>query len=140
MLWELIGNVSVFMLTWFSVFFLHELCHLGEAYRQGATRGRIHFEFFSMYVTASHIRNRSLFLLSGGLYSGCISIAIGMLIRDPILQFSLLSIGLTNLIYGFYEARYLGKQDGWEYFKGRYSIYAVVIGCCLLYRFSGWFM
>jgi len=135
-----ISNVAVFLLVWFSVFFLHEVCHLFEAYRQGATKGRIHFKWFSMYTTASGIRDRPLFLLAGGLYSGVISMGLGCLMRDPILQFSLISVGLTNVVYSFYECLFLGKHDGWEYFKCRYGIYFLVIGCSLLYRFSGWFM
>jgi len=140
MVWEFIGNVAVFLLCWISIFFFHEVCHLFEAYRQSGLWGKIHIKPFTMYTSAPMLTSPKLFYLSGGLYSGLLSIGIGCLVKQPILQFSLLSIGLTNVIYSVFEMRYITVLDSWEYFKGRYGLYFVVMGCCVLYRFSGWFM
>ncbi len=140
MVWEFIGNVAVFFMCWISIFFFHEVCHSFEAYRQSGLWGKIHIKPFTMYTSAHRLTNRPLFLIAGGLYSGLLSIGIGCLIEQPILQFSLLSIGLTNVVYSFFEMRYITVLDSWEYMKGRYGLYFVVMGCCVLYRFSGWFM
>lgn len=140
MVWEFIGNIAIFLLVWFGVFFFHEVCHLSEAYRQTGNWGYVRITLFTMRAIPQCIIDRPMFLLAGGLYSGLTAIGIGCLVSHPILQFSLFSIGLTNVVYSFFERQYLGVLDSWEYLKGRYGIYGFVIGCCILFRFSGWFM
>lgn len=135
-----IGNVALFLLVWISVFFLHEVFHLLEAYWQTGNLGYIRITFFTMRAIPQCVINRPMFLLAGGLYAGLVSITLGCLVSHPILQFSLISVGLTNIVYSFFERQYLDILSSWEFFKCRYSIYSVVLGCCLLVRFSGWFM
>jgi len=137
-----IQNICLFLYVWVSIFLLHEVMHLFEAWRQTGEIGSILVNFNAVTLRAGprEVHNMDLFLLAGGLYAGIISIVIGFLIGHPILSFLFYSVGLTNIVYSFFEMKYLGEVPSEYYLCGRYSIYFCVMAVCILVRFSGWFM
>ena len=131
---NMLAIIYIFIITWIQAFLLHELCHLIEAYRQGARDLSIKVWFWkfipSFRAEPDKITNRFMFALSGGLYSGIlllIELIISILTKAEIFIFPLLTVTITNLLYAPFEAKYLYTLPLDEYTKLRYLLYLFCI-------------
>ena len=134
----MIETIYTFIICWVMVFLLHELCHLLEAMRQG-TPGAIRVWKFGVIpsfiaIPDGEIRNKFLFALSGGLYSGLLilPLAIISLIRnyEPF-AFTFTTLAVINICYSFFEAKYLFSMDRRKYMIIHYLIYIVI--CIIMF-------
>jgi len=134
--------IYILIVTWIEAFLLHELCHLLEAYRQGANSLAIRvwiWKFIpSFQAVADDIKNEFLFALSGGLYSGLILLLetiIAIATGASVFILPLTVVTITNLIYSIYEAKYLYKIPMDVYMKWHYLIYAIgIVLAVVLYK------
>jgi len=135
--------IYTFIITWIQVFLLHELCHLIEAYRQGARDLTIRIWFYkfipSFRAEPDRVTNKFMFALSGGLYSGIlllIELVISILTKAEIFIFPLLTVTITNLMYSVYEAKYLYAFPPEKYMKYHYLVYLTGILISSIIYFS----
>ena len=130
---ELIYMIISFLLLWVPAFYLHELCHLFELRRQGSD-GKIevwtHDGIPSMrcVITGTQPRNRYLFLLAGGLYSGVILLVLSAIFNFvPFLSVAFGMLGFMNLAYSPYEMLYRDKHSLDIYMRNKNIMYCVGI-------------
>ena len=118
----------------------HEFCHLMEGFFQGATEGYIKVYWYkhlpSFYAVSNKVIDRNQFNLAGGLYSGVIFILMGciaLIDYAPLFYIPLLSFGVLQVIYGFYERKYLPILSKDRYMKYHYWLYGIVLFSELLF-------
>jgi len=135
--------IYTFIITWIQVFLLHELCHLIEAYRQGARDLTIRIWFYkfipSFRAEPDRVTNKFMFALSGGLYSGIllfVELIIAILTNAKVFIFPLLTVTITNLMYSAYEAKYLYAFPPEKYMKYHYLVYLTGILISSIIYFS----
>lgn len=128
-------TLPVFLFAWVTVFLLHELCHLLEAYRQNKQGGKINV-FIRNGVptfTASpddKLKNCKLFNLAGGLYSGTISLLIGLIAvycHAVPFYISFVTLGVLNIVYSVFEYSFLGEISMEQYYRYHYFVYGIVL-------------
>ena len=140
--------IVVTAIIWIMTFLLHELCHILEAMRQGASEGVIRVWKFgpipSFVAEPGEIKNKFMFGLSGGLYSG---IAVGILavianmFHYTPFDYAFTALSATNIIYSFFEARYLFRMERSKYMIIHYLIYIAVMAIVTAFywrRLVGW--
>ena len=139
----MLALIYIFIITWIQAFLLHELCHLIEAYRQGAKDLTIRIWFYkfipSFRAEPDRVTNKFMFALSGGLYSGIlllIELVISILTKAEIFIFPLLTVTITNLMYSVYEAKYLYAFPPEKYMKYHYLVYLTGILISSIIYFS----
>ena len=122
----------ILLVVWFLSFLLHEFCHVIEGFRQGASEGYIYLVqyrlFPSLRADVSSVKNKFLFRLSGGLYSGLLLLPLAYL--ATVLEytpfdyaFSLASI--TNIVYSIFEAFLGDKLEYTKYMAMHYVLYFI---------------
>ena len=144
----MIPDIVVFLVVWCGGFFLHEVMHVLECYRQGGSGWfyftwthirwihwkKYHLKIPGLMYSCSGIVDDKIFdkvRLAGGLYSGIVLCLLGMFSMEYSggLEFSLMTVGVVNILYGVYEKRYLR-----DYPRGRFVLYGIVIaGMSYLY-------
>lgn len=125
MIYELIALIVL----WLPLWYLHEVCHGLESWRQTGDFGIITFKPHKLIITHSAtipLKNGDLVGLAGGLYSGIILFLLSLLslpLQIGVITYPLLIVGVMNLAYGPFEMLYWAKN---YYRLGRYTIYLVV--------------
>lgn len=128
-------TLPIFLFAWVTVFLLHELCHLIEAYRQNKQGGKINVFIRNGIPTFTaspkgKLKNVKSFNLAGGLYSGIISLLIGLIaVYYHAIPFyiSFITLGVLNIIYSIYEWRFLGEISLEQYYRYHYLVYGIVL-------------
>lgn len=119
----MIRAVLVFAFLWVCSFLLHELMHI----KGGGLRntGMIFVGKFDMAASLYSQKHDDWFYLSGGFLTGIVFAVASMLTVDVLWRFSLLTIGLVQVIYGGFELLFLRRWGGSSkrYLYGRYLIY-----------------
>jgi len=135
------STIILLIVLWFPAFYLHERCHKWEAKRQG-TDSYIKFWWHKIWhipipsmqcIPTDPLKNRYLFYLSGGLYSGLILLSLGILLFFiESLSDTLVLLGSVNVVYSLYEVILLpmvhdGKLSMKNYMRWHYVLFAVVL-------------
>jgi len=129
----LIKTILVFLFLWVTSFLWHELMHL--KHRGLGGKGIIDVDVFSMSALIDY-KATSLFYLAGGLYTGIIFILAGFLVSDLVWMWCLFTVGVVNLVYGFFEMHFLPKWgNSSRYQWNRYLLYCMVTIICII---IGW--
>ena len=144
----IILDILAFLLIWICSFILHEYMHALEYRRQGGHGYHINLVVNYLWripipgmtiTTDDDIPHRTMYLLSGGLYTSILHLFAVILyilsfgFQHTIVLFSLISIGVTQWFYGYHEQLFLDYLDRSDYHISRYCLYVVVVGVC------GWF-
>ena len=129
----LIETIFLFPIIWILGFVLHEYMHLMEAVAQDADR---YSEFWWQgklpsirTVITGKLRDPYSFKFAGCFYTAFIFIILAILVYMyslPI-HFCLMTTGMANLIYAFYEQKYLWEIPLDRYMRYHYLIYLLVI-------------
>jgi len=130
--------IPKFIFVWITAFLWHELCHITDGIRQGATHGNIYVELTTMQASVDMITDYERFKLAGGLYSGSVLLIMTWITSDPQLQFCFLTVAIANLYYSLFEMKYLGNISADVYKLGRYSIYFASIICMVIIEMIKW--
>lgn len=120
----------MFVFLWFSSFFLHEVCHGVEVYRQcgGRVWVEVDFQRLSMLVSwGKDIYSPRLVWLAGGVYCSLVLFLLAVL-NTGFFCWVFLTLGWVQLCYGLYEWRYKIKY--------RYVIYVVVVLVMVVFWFA----
>ena len=131
MILDYVFGIMIFIYTWVTGFLLHELCHIFEAMRQGAKKGFIHVNgtgFLAYYDGI--IKNKILFAWAGGLYSGIILLIVGFIAyyyNNPVFYIPILTVAVVNIVYSFYEKKYLYVLSTKDYYLYHYLLYLIVL-------------
>ena len=143
MILDYVFGIMVFIYTWVTGFLLHELCHVLEAMRQGAKKGFIHINgtgFLAYYD--GMIKNKILFAWAGGLYSGIILLIVGFIAyyyNNPVFYIPILTVAVVNIVYSFYEKKYLYVLSTRDYYKYHYFLYIVtLVGMFIFWSIMFW--
>ena len=121
-----------FLFVWFTSFFIHELMHCYEAYRQGATKYVVVPEFKTLSMKMQYwgnINNKSMINLAGGVYTSPLMFIMALITYkyDLLFAYCFLTLGWIHLIYGIFEYKYLRILNHKDYKISRYIIYGIVI-------------
>ena len=126
----IVQELLIFLLLWFSFAGLwHETMHLLECKRQGHT-GRMWVSFDplpSLHYSCSGGTNPDLRRLVGGLYTSLLCFASTTLFDELFLKWTFLTIGYTQIAYGYFEMKYIMTLSNKKYWIGRYAIYLSII-------------
>ena len=144
--WTMMIGTSV--RAWKYVFLDHELMHIMEHVRQGATKGGIEFSFYrlklidgisvpipTMKCWGNYTANKDKVALAGGLYSGIQSLfigACGWYSGLLWLEFPFVTLGVLNIVYGIYERLFLGKINFDTYMRWHYVVYGITIATMII--------
>jgi len=133
---NLLPLTFIFIYSWFTIFLFHELCHIIEGFRHGADDAEIYIDKYWIFPTmrcwSNHNGHDDAVAFAGGIYSGIISLIIGIYAAltptmwDFPFEFSFIVIGSINIVYGIYEGTFLNKLDYDEYMRYHYMIYIVM--------------
>jgi len=134
--------IATSVLVWKYVFLDHELMHIMEHVRQGATTGGIEFKFYKKYIPTmrcwgNYTTDKYKVALAGGLYSGIQVLILGFFAwysKILWLEIPCVIIGVTNLVYASYERLFLHEWTYDKYMRYHYVVYGVtIIGMIILY-------
>ena len=133
---EFVINFPVFLFCYIALFLWHELMHAFEAFRQGCPLPKItpDFKGLTMYTTLGDCSveiNDDMFALSGGIYTSIVAFILTFF-SSGFWQWTFLTLGWLQLLYGIFEYRYGGRLSSKLYKIGRYSIYIGVIIFCII--------
>lgn len=131
----MISQLLIFLFVWFSIFFIHELMHCLEAWRQGAEHVGIYPEFSpvpTMYMQyiGDYIPNPVMVHFAGGVYTSIICFFFAFF-TSGIYQFCFLTLGWVQLCYGIFEGFFIGRLSNRMYTIVRYSLYVSVVLVCI---------
>ena len=136
---NLILSLFNLALLFISGMFIHEGGHLIGALLQGV-RSRIEVWKFGLLPSLetlpyNPIKNDALFYYSGGLFVGFIYLFLYLVSYKtyiPELQYPLLAIGVSQILYGIFEGTFIKKIDRKPYMIIHYLIYVITWIICLI--------
>ncbi len=112
-------------------FYLHEIGHALEHFRQTGKPGRIQIDFcgFRMvHFQTGDIKDRKKYCLAGGIFAGTIAFILGLVLTGiyrPV-GYGLSMAGLMNLLYAPYEWHFCDRYIHPRVHRtGRYIIYFI---------------
>ncbi len=113
------------------VFYLHEIGHAFEHYRQTGKLGRIQIDlrgFRMVHFQTGDIKNKQRYCLAGGVFAGATAFILSLILTGfyrP-LEYGLSTAGLMNLLYAPYEWHFCNKYIHPVVHRlGRYLIYFI---------------
>jgi len=120
----------LFIFFWLTMCGLwHESMHLLEVDRQGSTSSYMWFVYKPFpgmrFSAGTGITNMDLVLLAGGIYTAilCFALSFITLSVSHYLGWLFLTLGMTQLAYGYFEYAYIRKLSSKMYTVGRVIIY-----------------
>jgi len=113
------------------MFFLHEVCHGFECWRQNRCSSCIVVDFKHLSMRCEYdgyVDEPKLVSYAGGVYCSLVCFVMSVAVVGYVyLSWCFLVLGWVQLVYGIFEGCFIGRVSDHFYLYGRYFVYVVIV-------------